>query len=129
MPEPETAQCGCSRETKSQRRTTEPRSSPSQHHDSVPPRQHPLVCTGAEPIHPVHDQLHLPAAEATPPNRDYIFAIFARFFLSLLLSLSASLPAFLPDFLSPPPFISLSMPLIFFSIDFTIKRLNLYCHF
>ena len=31
-----------------------PASSPSRNHDSTAPRQHPLICTSAEPIHQVH---------------------------------------------------------------------------
>jgi len=41
------------------RRTTTTNSSSSHHHDSASSRPHPLICTGAEPIHPVH----------SPPNR------------------------------------------------------------
>jgi len=43
--------------------------SSSHHHDSAPPRLHPLICTGAEPIHPFHGcssrgprrSIHIPA--------------------------------------------------------------------
>ena len=66
---------------KSQCRTTKTRSSPSHHHDSAPPRQRPLICTGAEPIHPVHGPLRLRATEAMPRNRIHISAIFVRFHL------------------------------------------------
>jgi len=31
-----------------------PASSPSRNHESAVPRQHPLICTGAEPIHQFH---------------------------------------------------------------------------
>jgi len=39
---------------------------PKAHHTITTARLHPLICTGAEPIHPVHGRLKLPAAEATP---------------------------------------------------------------
>ena len=39
-------------EMKGQWRTTKPRNSSSRNHDSAAPRQHPLICTGTEPIHP-----------------------------------------------------------------------------
>jgi len=57
-----------SRETKGQRRTTKPRSSPSHHHDSVTARQHPLICTGTEPIHPVHGPPKLLVTEVISRN-------------------------------------------------------------
>jgi len=63
------AQRGCSRETKGQRRTTQPHSSPAHHHDRAPPRQHTVICTGAETIHPVHDRLRPPATETILRNR------------------------------------------------------------
>jgi len=44
----------CPRGTTNKRRTTTTNSSSSHHHDSAPFRPHPLICTGAEPIHPVH---------------------------------------------------------------------------
>jgi len=37
-------------------------------HDSTPPRLQPIICTGAEPIHPVHGPPKLLATEATPQN-------------------------------------------------------------
>jgi len=44
--------------------------------DSAAPRQHPLICTGAEPIHPVHGPPKLRAHELMLRNRIHIFAIF-----------------------------------------------------
>ena len=38
-------------ETEGQWGTPNPHNSPSRNHDSAAPRQHPLICTGAEPIH------------------------------------------------------------------------------
>ena len=43
----------CSRATVSEQEQPTPASSPSRNHDSAAPRQHPLICTGAELIHPV----------------------------------------------------------------------------
>ena len=39
--------------------------SPCPHHDSAPSRPHPLICTGAEPINPVHCPRQLPALSST----------------------------------------------------------------
>ena len=49
------------RGTTHKRRTTTINSSSSHHHDSAPSRPHPLICTDAEPIHPVHSPPKLPA--------------------------------------------------------------------
>ena len=56
------------RGTTDKRRTITANSSreSSHHHDSAPPRLQPLICTGAEPIHPVHGLPKLQATEATP---------------------------------------------------------------
>jgi len=78
--EPENDQSDCSRETKGQRRTTNSRSWQSHHHDSAAPRQHPLICTGAEPIHPVHGPPKLLTTEAIPRN-EVTFVPFSRGFL------------------------------------------------
>jgi len=43
--------------------------SPCPHHDSAPSRPHPLICTGAEPIHPVPRQL--PAWPWPPETRSF----------------------------------------------------------
>ena len=68
--------------------------STSHHHVSAPPRPHPLICTGAEPIHPVHGPPKRRASRSTQwpaqptsrsivstmlRNRIHIFAIFPRF--------------------------------------------------
>jgi len=45
-----------SRGTTDEFRTTTTNRSSSHHRDSVPPRLHPLICTGVEPIHPIHAQ-------------------------------------------------------------------------
>jgi len=44
-------------------------------------------------------------------------------------SLPPSLPPSFPDFLSLPTFLFFSLPLIFFSIDFAIKGLDLFFRF
>jgi len=43
--------------------------SPCPHHDSAPSRPHPLICTGAEPIHSVHCPRQLPAWPWSPETR------------------------------------------------------------
>ena len=50
------------------------------HHDGAPSRPHPLICTGAEPIHPVHCPRQLPALP-WPPETKVIFLPFWRVFL------------------------------------------------
>ena len=45
--------------------------SPCPHHDSAPSRPHPLICTGAEPIHPVHCPRQLPAWPWSPETRSF----------------------------------------------------------
>jgi len=77
--EPENAQSDCSRETKGQQRTTKPSSSPSHHNDRAPPRQHPLICIFAKPMHPVHGLPKLLATEAIPQN-EVTFLPFSRGF-------------------------------------------------
>ena len=54
--------------------------SPCPHHDSAPSRPHPLICTGAEPIHPVHCPRQLPAWPCRPmaPRNEVIFLSFWR---------------------------------------------------
>ena len=58
-------------------------SSPCPHHDSAPSRPHPLICTGAEPIHPVHCPPQLPAWPCRPmvPRNEVIFLPFWRGFV------------------------------------------------
>jgi len=50
--------------------------SPCPHHDSAPSRPHPLICTGAEPIHPVHCPRQLPTWPR-PPKGGHFSAILA----------------------------------------------------
>jgi len=45
--------------------------SPCPHHDSAPSRPHPLICSGAEPIHPVHCPRQLPAWPWPPETRSF----------------------------------------------------------
>ena len=59
------------RGTTDKRRTTTTNSSSSHHHDSAPFRPHPLICTGAEPIHPVHGPPKLPAWPWPPEMRSF----------------------------------------------------------
>jgi len=66
-------------ETKRQWGTAKPHNSPSRNHDSAAPRQRPFICTGAEPIHPVHGPPKLRAHESMLRNRIHIFAIFWLF--------------------------------------------------
>jgi len=56
-----------------------PRNSPSHNHDSAAPRQHPLINTGAGPIHPVHGQPMSLATKAIPRN-EVTFSLFSRAF-------------------------------------------------
>ena len=55
-----------------------PASSPSRNHDSAAPRQNPLICTGAEPIHQVHGPPKPRATESMLRNRIHISAIYLR---------------------------------------------------
>jgi len=73
----------CPRETTDKRRTTTTNSSSSHHHDSAPSRPHPLMCTGAEPIHPVHCPRKLPAWPWPPETRSF-FCHFGGFFLACM---------------------------------------------
>ena len=67
----------CPRETTDKRRTTTTNSSSSHHHDSAPSRPYLLICTGAEPIHPVHASSQLGRAAVAPRN-EVIFLPFWR---------------------------------------------------
>ena len=62
------------------RRTTTTNSSSSYHHNSAQSRPHPLICTGAEPIHPVHCPRNLPAWPWPPETRSF-FCHFGGFFV------------------------------------------------
>jgi len=68
-----------SRGTTDSRRTTTTNSSSSHHRDSAPSRPHPLICTGAEPIHPVHGPPKLRAWPWPPETRSF-FCHFGGFF-------------------------------------------------
>jgi len=46
-------------------------------HDSVAPRQHPLICTGAEPIHQVHGSPK-PRVGGNAEIEDHISTIFPQ---------------------------------------------------
>jgi len=59
------------RGTTDKRRTTTTNSSSLHHHDSAPSRPHPLICTGAEPIHPVHGPPKLRAWPWPPETRSF----------------------------------------------------------
>ena len=65
------AQLPRSRGTTDERRTTPTNSSSSHHHDSALSRPHPLICTGVEPIHPVHGPPNLRAWPWPPKTRSF----------------------------------------------------------
>ena len=67
----------CPRETTDKRRATTTNSSSSHHQDSAPSRPHSLICTGAEPFHPVHASSKLGCAAVAPRN-EVIFLPFWR---------------------------------------------------
>ena len=69
----------CPRGTMDKRRTNTTNSSSSHHHDSAQSRPHPLICTGAEPIHPVDSPSKLPAW-LWPPRNEVSFLPFWRVF-------------------------------------------------
>jgi len=62
------AECGCHEQQEVNEKRPKPCNSPSHNHDSTAPRQHPLIYTGAGPIHPVHGPLQSPATEAIAPK-------------------------------------------------------------
>ena len=53
--------------------------SPCPHHDSVPSRPHPLICTGVEPIRPFYCPRQLPPWPWPPETRSF-FCHFGRVF-------------------------------------------------
>ena len=57
-------------------------SSPSHCRDRAPSKQHLLICTGAEPIHPNHGPLRLLATRAISQTR-ITFSSFSRAFCNL----------------------------------------------
>ena len=71
------AECGCHEQQEVNEKRPKPRNSPSHNHDSTAPRQHPLIYTGAGPIHPVHGPLRSPATEAIAP-KGFTFSPFWR---------------------------------------------------
>jgi len=55
--------------------------SPCPHHDSAPSRPHPLICTGTEPIHPVHFPRQLPAWPWPHETRSLFYNFGGFFFI------------------------------------------------
>jgi len=76
------AECGCHEQQEVNENRPKPCNSPSHNHDSTAPRQHPLIYTGAGPMHPVHGPLQSPATEAIAP-KGFTFSPFWRAFSSL----------------------------------------------
>jgi len=72
---------GCHEQQEVYEKRPKPRNSPSHNHDSTARRQHPLIYTGAGPIHPVHGPLRSPATEAIAP-KGFTFLPFWRAYLS-----------------------------------------------
>ena len=70
----------CPRDMTDKHRTATTNSISSHHHDSAPSRPHLLICTGAEPFHPVHASSQLGCAAVAPRN-EVIFLPFWRVFL------------------------------------------------
>jgi len=60
-----------------------PPNSPSHNHDSVAPRHHPLICTGAGPILLVHDQPMSLATKVIPRNEVILSPLPRAFFKHL----------------------------------------------
>jgi len=73
------AECGCHEQQEVNEKRPKPRNSPSHNHDNTAPRQHPLIYTGAGPIHPVHGPLWWPAMKAIAP-KGFTFSPFWRAF-------------------------------------------------
>jgi len=71
------------RGTTDKHRTTTTNSSSSHHHYSAPSRLQPLICTGAEPIHPIHGPPKLRATDTTPRN-EVTFLPFWRCFYAIV---------------------------------------------
>jgi len=67
-------------------RNNQTRNRPSHNQDSAAPRQQPLICTSAGPIHPVHGQPMLLATKAIPRN-EVTFSPFSRAFSIVLRNL------------------------------------------
>jgi len=73
------AECGCHEQQEVNEKRPKLRNSPSHNHDNTAPRQHPLIYTGAGPIHLVHGPLRSPATEAIAP-KGFTFSPFWRAF-------------------------------------------------
>jgi len=71
MPFVASSPIACPRGTTDKRRTTTTNSSSLHQHDSAPSRPHLSICTGAEPIHPVHGPPKLPAWPWPPDTRSF----------------------------------------------------------
>jgi len=78
------------RGTTDKRRTTTTNSNSPHHHNSAPSRPHPLICTGAEAIHPVHCPRKLPAWPWPPKTRSFFCHFGGVFFFVLLTFFSFS---------------------------------------
>ena len=90
-------------ETEVNEKTTKPCNSPSRNHDSAAPRQHPLICTGAGPIHPVHGPPKL-RAKSQCSKIGFTFSPFSRRLRENLVVLIANTSALVPDDRSQCPF-------------------------
>ena len=90
-------------ETEVNEKTTKPCNSPSRNHDSAAPRQHPLICTGAGPIHPVHGPPKL-RAKSQCSKIGFTFSPFSRRLRENLVVLIANTSALVPDDCSQCPF-------------------------
>jgi len=77
------AECGCHEQQEVNEKRPKPRNSPSHNHDSMAPRQHPLIYTDAGPIHPVHGPLRSPATEAIA-SKGFTFSPLWWVFLRLV---------------------------------------------
>ena len=75
------------RGTTDKRRTTTTNSSSSHNHDSAPSRPHLLICTGEEPINPVHCPRKLPAWLWPPETRSF-FCHLGRGFSSVSMAVA-----------------------------------------
>jgi len=71
------AECGCHEQQEVNPKQPKPRNNPSHNHDSTAPRQHPLIYTGAGPIHLVHGWLQSPTTK-TITLKGFTFSPFWR---------------------------------------------------
>jgi len=72
----EWSKCLFTRHEGSMKNNQPPQAAHHANHDSAAPRQHPLICTGAEPIHQVHGQPMSWAPESMLRTEDHISTIF-----------------------------------------------------